>query len=148
MTTIEEKLDQIISILTQINEKMGINSVADPVNTIETVKPIAAAVPKPTKSQLDFKRRKELIGRLDRTYFLTEIRTRVRDIFEMKKRNPSFKLEFKTQAMDEINKRIDKTGAQFYIDLKAHMENYEKTVEVDGEKAYQRAIGRLTARMK
>lgn len=138
--SLEAKLDQIIELLTRIETKLSPQS-----------EPAAPAVkttiiPKPTKSQLEFKRMIEFAAEMDRKFFFSAIRKNVERYMEIRKHNPNWRFSFTPQFTPKIDEKIQKTGAQFYKDLKTWTENYSRAVEDEGEKVLERAISRLTAR--
>lgn len=132
--SIEEKLDQVIELLTRIDAKL-LRQVGpeNPLTDIPT--PL-----KPTKGMLEFQRSVEFIGRMERTHYLTAVRNQATESGQVKQ------FRFNTSITASIDEKIKKTGAQFYKDLKTWSENYIRAVEADGEKTQQRAIARLTAR--
>jgi hypothetical protein len=138
---IESKLDEIIDLLNRIV------ALLQP-QTESFVPAIEAVVPasKPTKSQLDFKRMIEFAARMDRTHFFSAIRKQAMELMKKRQQEPGWRLSFTPQFTPKIDEKIQKTGAQFYKDLKIWSEKYARAVENEGEKVLQRAIGRLTAR--
>jgi hypothetical protein len=140
MGNIENKLDQIIELLNRIDAKLSLTS--------EPEMPVAQVViaPKPTKDMLKFQHMIEFAASMDRTHFLSAVRKRAAEVMEIRKRQPGWAFSFTPQFTPKIDKKIHKTGAQFYKDLKTWSENYARAVEAEGEKTLQRAIARLNAR--
>jgi len=139
-TCIEEKLDVIIDVLTRIDQKL---------QSGERTVPAVAAIPvgKPTKAMLKFQHLIEFAARMDRTHYLTAIRQQAAEIVEIRKQQPGWIPVFSPQFNPKIDEKIQKTGAQFYKDLKNWSENYTRAVEAEGEKTLQRALSRLKARV-
>jgi hypothetical protein len=141
---IEEKIDQVIAILLRIEEKFNNSPVTA---VVEVEKPVQSTkINKPTKSQLEFKRHIEFANKFNSVPFFTSIRKRAAEMMEARKRNPNLYFEFEATCTEEIDRRIAKTGAQFYKDLKLQNEVHCKAIEFEGEQVLQRAINRLTAR--
>ncbi len=140
--SIEEKLDQVIELLTRIDAKLSPKS--------EPETPVAELViqPKPTKAMLKFQHMIEFAASMDRTHFLSAVRKRAPEVMEIRKHQPGWGFSFTPQFTPKIDEKIQKTGAQFYKDLKTWSENYARAVEAEGEgeRTLQRAIARLTAR--
>lgn len=137
---IEDKLDQIIALLTRIEAKLSPNR--------EPATPVTEVVipPKPTKAMLKFQHLIEFAASLDRTRFLSAVRKQAAEVMEIRKKQPGWTFSFTPQFNPKIDEKIQQTGAQFYKDLKTWSENYARAVEAEGEKTLQRAIGRLKAR--
>jgi hypothetical protein len=138
--SMEEKLDQIIALLTRIDAKLS--------PTPEPEKPIIPIPAKPTKAMLKFQHMIEFAASMDRTHFLSAVRKRAQEVMEIRKQQPGWGFSFTPQFTPKIDEKIQKTGAQFYKDLKTWSENYARTVEAEGEKTLQRAIDRLRTRTK
>jgi hypothetical protein len=138
--SIEAQLDQIIELLTRIDAKLSPASEPEML-VIEVVIP-----PKPTKAMLKFKHMIEFAASMDRIHFLSAVRKRAAEVMEIRKHQPGWAFNFTPQFTPKIDEKIQKTGAQFYKDLKTWSENYVSAVETEGEKTLQRAIDRLTAR--
>lgn len=137
--SIADKLDQIIELLTRIDRKLSLQS-EPPAPTADIVIP-----PKPTKSMLKFKHMIEFAAEMDRKFFFSAIRKYAPRYLEIRKHDPSHRVSFTPQFTPKIDERIQKTGAQFYKDLRAWTDNYARAVEAEGEKVLQRAIARLNA---
>jgi hypothetical protein len=104
--SIEAKLDQIIELLTSIDTKLS------PKNEQEGSTAEAVISAKPTKSMLEFQRRVEFIGWMERTHFLTAVRKQATESGKIER------FHFNTSITATIDEKIKKTGAQFYKDLK------------------------------
>lgn len=138
--SIADKLDQIIELLTRIDKKLS------PPEELEKPAENIVVQPKPTKAMLKFKQMIEFAADMDRGFFFSAIRKNAARYMEVRQHDPHHRLSFKPQMTPKIDEKIQKTGAQFYKDLRAWSDNYARAVEIEGEKVLQRAIGRLTAR--
>lgn len=139
---IEAKLDEIIARLTRIEAHLGISTeppAIDPHLSKVTEK-------KPTNAMLKFKRMIEFANEMDQKFYFSAIRKRAAELMEIRKTNPNWRITFKPQMLKKIDEKIDKTGAQFYKDLRKQSETFASAVETEGEKVLQRAINRLQAR--
>jgi hypothetical protein len=137
---IEDKLDQIIELLSRIDAKLSPPGEQRMPDT-EVVIP-----PKPTKGMLKFKQMIEFTAEIDRKFFFSAIRKYAPRYMEIRQHDPSHRLSFKPQMTPKIDEKIQKTGAQFYKNLRTWSDNYSRAVEAEGEKVLQRAIGRLTTK--
>ncbi|HWZ15441.1 MAG TPA: hypothetical protein VNW95_09405 [Mucilaginibacter sp.] len=137
---IEAKLDQIIELLIRIEAKLS------PQTEPKAPAVVPIVVSKPTKSQLKFKHMIEFAAEMDRKFFFSAIRKYAPRYMEIRKHDPNHRLSFTPQFTPKIDEKIQKTGAQFYKDLRIWSDNYSRAVEAEGEKVLQRAIGRVTAR--
>jgi hypothetical protein len=138
--SLENKLDQIIELLTRIDAKLSPNSKPE-IPVTEVFIP-----PKPTKAMLKFQHMIEFAASMDRTHFLSAVRKRAAEVMEIRKHQAGWTFSFTPQFTPKIDEKIQKTGAQFYKDLKTWSENYARAVEAEGEKTLQRAIARLNVR--
>jgi hypothetical protein len=109
----EAKLDQIIELLTRIESKLDAKP-HTPAAALETIKPA-----KPTPGQLKFKRMIELAASMDRTHLFSHIRKNAAEYDAERKLDPNWRLSFTPQFTPKIDEKIQKTGAQFYKDIKA-----------------------------
>lgn len=138
--SIEDKLDQIIELLTRIESKLDPKP-ERPFAAVETIK-----VVKPTPSQLKFKRLIEFAAGMDRTLLFSHIRKNAAQYMADRKRDPTWRFSFRPQFTPKIDEKIQKTGAQFYKDIKAWNEIYIRVVEAEAEQVFQRAVARPNAR--
>ncbi|MBK0379320.1 hypothetical protein [Mucilaginibacter segetis] len=137
---LDAKLDEIIARLARIEAHLGIAT-----TVVETE--LVTIPTKPTKAMLHFKHMMEFASDMDRKFFFSAIRKRAPEMLELRKKDPRFRLSFRPQMLPKIDEKIQKTGAQFYKDLKVQILAHAKAVEEEGEKVLDRAIDRLTARM-
>jgi hypothetical protein len=144
--TIEEKLDQAIEILLSIEGKLNAmpEQVPEPKESGQYKKSAT-----PTGAQLEFQKQVEFYIQINRTHFLTAIRKNASQLMERRRMQPGYKISFKDEiTLKLVDEKIAKTQAMFYKDLKLRLLDLMKAVEADGERTLDRAIAKLTARLK
>ncbi|MEH6309060.1 hypothetical protein RYH73_25640 [Olivibacter sp. CPCC 100613] len=126
--TIEEKLDQIINHLKDIDEKFSFL----PINTINPNRKREDTLLKPTSTQLKNQRVVELANRMDRKSFLKYIRNNIVKIIEQQNADTNWELIFVPQSLEWFPK-FRLSNALFYQDLKKRTKLFAAIVGKEGK---------------